>query len=76
MHARHNFRHHSWLDSTHGQVFGSLTWNPLDPLKVDLGGTLEHHDYSGRLFSPDWREPPDRDSSLRVSAGTAYRAPA
>ena len=67
----------SWLDSTHGQVFGSLTWNPLDPLKVDLGGTLEHHDYSGRLFSPRLalNYALDRDSSLRVSAGTAYRAP-
>ncbi len=49
------FRTGSWLDSTHGQVFGSLTWNRLHPLKVDLGGTLEHHDSAACSFPPDWR---------------------
>ncbi|MBV2265245.1 MAG: TonB-dependent receptor [Thauera sp.] len=78
-HARsaHLFGTTRWLDSTHGQVFGSLTWNPLDPLKIDLGGTLEHHDYSGRLFSPRlaFNYALDADSALRLSTGTAYRAP-
>lgn len=78
-HARslHLFGTTRWLDSTHGQVFGSLTWNPLDPLKIDLGGTLEHHDYSGRLFSPRlaFNYALDEDSALRLSTGTAYRAP-
>lgn len=78
-HARsaHLFGTTRWLDSTHGQVFGSLTWNPLDPLKIDLGGTLEHHDYSGRLISPRlaFNYALDADSALRLSTGTAYRAP-
>ncbi|WP_454457328.1 TonB-dependent receptor plug domain-containing protein [Thauera phenylacetica] len=78
-HARstHLFGTGQWLDSTHGQVFGSVTWNPLAPLKIDLGGTLEHHDYSGRLFSPRIaiNYAPDADSALRLSTGTAYRAP-
>lgn len=66
-----------WLKDTHGQVFGSLSWKPLDVLTVDLGGTLEHHDYSGRLFSPrlalNYTVGPD--AALRFSTGTAYRAP-
>ncbi|MBP6491174.1 MAG: TonB-dependent receptor plug domain-containing protein, partial [Thauera sp.] len=72
-HARstHLFGTGQWLDSTHGQVFGSVTWNPLAPLKIDLGGTLEHHDYSGRLFSPRIaiNYAPDADSALRLSTG-------
>lgn len=78
-HARstHLFGTGQWLDSTHGQVFGSLTWSPLEPLKIDLGGTLEHHDYSGSLFSPRLaiNYALDADSALRLSTGTAYRAP-
>lgn len=78
-HARstHLFGTGRWLDATHGQIFGSLTWNPLEPLKIDLGGTLEHHDYSGRLFSPRlaMNYALDADSALRLSTGTAYRAP-
>ncbi len=66
-----------WLDATHGQLFGNLEWQPLAALRINLGGTLEHHDYSGRLFSPRFAANYALDdfSALRLSAGRAYRAP-
>ncbi|MCK6407800.1 TonB-dependent receptor [Thauera sp.] len=66
-----------WLDDTHGQVFGSVSWKPLDALTVGLGGTLEYHDYSGQLFSPRLalNHALGADAALRFSTGTAYRAP-
>lgn len=63
--------------ANHGQLFGSVTWQPVAPLKVDLGGTLEYHDDSGRLFSPRLAAnyALGEASALRVSTGIAYRAP-
>ncbi len=59
------------------QLFSSITWNPLPELAVNLGGNLEDHYYSGRLFSPRlaliYSLAPR--SSIRFSTGSAYRAP-
>lgn len=61
----------------HAQVFGSLAWQPLEWLKIDAGGTLERHDYSGELFSPRLAVniALSPQSSLRLSGGMAYHAP-
>jgi len=59
------------------QVFGSVTWHPVRPLSVNLGGTFERHDYSGSLFSPRLalNFALTETSALRMSTGIAYRAP-
>jgi iron complex outermembrane receptor protein len=66
------------LSGTSSQLFGDLGWAPLERLKIDAGGTFEHHHYSGGLFSPrlaaNFALTPE--SALRLSAGIAYRAPA
>ena len=66
-----------WLDATHGQIFGSVEWRPIEALRLNLGGTFEDHHYNGGLFSPRFAANYmlDQTSALRVSAGTAYRAP-
>ena len=66
--------HGGWI-RPHGQVFGSLTWNPLDPLKIDLGGTLEHHDYkaAGCSAPPCVQLRPRRGLGPAPVHGTAYR---
>ena len=65
------------LAGTSSQLFGSVTWNPLAALKLDLGGTLEDHHYSGSTFSPrlavNYALTPE--SAVRASAGVSYRAP-
>lgn len=59
------------------QVFGSVNWTPLEPLSLNIGGTFEDHYYGGQLFSPrlaaNYSFSPF--SVLRLSTGTAYRAP-
>lgn len=63
--------------ATHWQMFGSLTWNPIERLSIDAGGTWEKHQYSGTLFSPRlaalYAISPEQ--SLRAAVGTSYRAP-
>ena len=58
-------------------TFGSLTWQATERLAVNMGGTFEHHDYSGEMFSPrlalNYALTPQ--SALRLSAGKSYRAP-
>lgn len=75
--SRHYFNTNKTIAATHWQTFGSLSWQPTDALLFNAGGTLERHDYSGTLFSPrlalNYRLSPH--SSLRLSSGTAYRAP-
>lgn len=65
------------LTATYWQTFGNLTWQATDALALNLGGTYEHHDYSGKLFSPrlaiNYALSPS--AGLRVSTGKAYRAP-
>lgn len=65
------------LSGTSSQLFGSVVWSPVERLKVDLGGTLEDHHYSGPLFSPrfalNYALTPE--SALRLSAGVSYRTP-
>lgn len=65
------------LSGTSSQLFGTLTWNPLAALKVDVGGTFEEHHYSGSTFSPrlamNYALTPE--SAVRASAGVSYRAP-
>ncbi|MBS0512649.1 MAG: TonB-dependent receptor [Proteobacteria bacterium] len=65
------------LYARHAQVFGSLTWQPIDWLKINAGGTFEQHDYSGEIFSPRLAVnlALSPQSSLRLSGGVAYRAP-
>lgn len=62
---------------TSSQLFGSVSWNPLAALKLDAGGTLEDHHYSGATFSPrvamNYALTPE--SAVRASAGVSYRAP-
>lgn len=75
-----SLRYFSTSDSQDGfnsQLFGSLTWQPTEPLKLDLGGHLENHDYSGTLFSPRIAAnySLSKDQSLRTSWGISYRAP-
>ena len=71
------FNTRSTLSGTSSQLFGSVVWSPLERLKVDLGGTLEDHHYSGSLFSPrfalNYALTPD--SALRLSGGVSYRTP-
>lgn len=71
------FNRSDTLEATYWQAFGSVTWQPLVPLRVNLGGTFEHHDYSGKLFSPRLaiNYALGVDSALRLSTGLAYRAP-
>ena len=65
------------LAGTSSQLFGTVTWNPLAALKLDFGGTLEDHHYSGSTFSPrmamNYALTPE--SAVRASAGVSYRAP-
>lgn len=65
------------LTATYWQTFGNLTWQATDALALNLGSTYEHHDYSGKLFSPrlaiNYALSPS--AGLRVSTGKAYRAP-
>ncbi|KAA3654421.1 MAG: TonB-dependent receptor [Proteobacteria bacterium] len=65
------------LTATYWQTFGNLTWQATDALALNLGGTYEHHDYSGKLFSPRvaLNLAVSPDTALRMSAGKAYRAP-
>lgn len=65
------------LTATYWQTFGNLTWQATDALALNLGGTYEHHDYSGKLFSPRvaLNLALNPDTALRVSTGKAYRAP-
>ena len=65
------------LTATYWQTFGNLTWQATDALALNLGGTYEQHDYSGKLFSPRvaLNLAVSPAASLRVSAGKAYRAP-
>lgn len=62
---------------TQWQVFGSLDWKPVNALSLNLGGTFEDHYYGGSLFSPRFAANYSFSpfSVLRLSAGTAYRAP-
>ncbi len=59
------------------QLFSSVTWNATEQLAINVGGNLEHHYYSGNLFSPrlavTYALAPRQ--SLRFSTGSAYRAP-
>lgn len=65
------------LRANYWHTFGSLTWRPLEPLSINIGGTYEQHDYSGKLFSPrlalNYAIAPN--SALRLSMGKSYRAP-
>ncbi len=65
------------LTATYWQSFGNLTWQATDALAINLGATYEHHDYSGKLFSPrlafNYALTPT--AGLRLSAGKAHRAP-
>ena len=65
------------LKGTSSQLFGTVTWNATDKLKLDVGGTLEDHHYSGTLFSPRLgvNYALSAESALRVSSGQSYRAP-
>lgn len=71
------FNSDATLSGTSSQLFGTLTWNPLAALKLDFGGTLEDHHYSGTSFSPrlamNYLLTPE--SAVRASAGLSYRAP-
>lgn len=62
---------------TQWQLFSSVTWKATEQLAVNLGGNLEHHYYSGNLFSPrlalTYALAPR--ASIRASTGYAYRAP-
>ena len=62
---------------TQWQVFSSLTWKPSERWAVNLGGNLEHHYFSGDLFSPRIavNYALDNHASLRASTGISYRAP-
>ena len=75
--ARDYFNTSGTLRATHAQVFGSVTWQPLDWIKVNAGGTFEQHHYSGDLFSPRLAVnlALTQESSLRLAGGVAYRAP-
>lgn len=59
------------------QAFGTLDWGFARDWRVQLGGMLEKHYNTGRLFSPrlafNHRLAPDH--SLRLSLGRGYRAP-
>ncbi len=65
------------FSGTQWELFGSTTWKPVEDLAINLGGTFEHHYVSGKLFSPrvavNYFLAPE--SVIRVSAGSAYRAP-
>lgn len=65
------------IDGTYWHTFGSLTWQATQQLAVNLGGTWEHHDYSGKLFSPRlaFNYALDEQSALRLSMGKSFRAP-
>ncbi|ATE62223.1 TonB-dependent receptor plug domain-containing protein [Thauera sinica] len=75
--SRDYFNTRGTLYARHAQVFGSLTWQPVEWLKINAGGTFEKHDYSGDLFSPRlaFNIALSQQSSLRLSGGVAYRAP-
>lgn len=62
---------------TQWQVFSSVTWKPAERWALNVGGNLEHHYFSGNLFSPRIavNYALDRHSSLRASTGISYRAP-
>lgn len=65
------------ITGTQWQTFASLTWKPIERLSLNAGGVLEHHHYSGAMFSPRLAANYALSalSSIRVSTGTAYRAP-
>ena len=71
------FNTDSTLSGTSSQLFGTVTWNPLAALKLDVGGTLEDHHYSGSTFSPRMamNYALTAESAVRASAGVSYRAP-
>jgi iron complex outermembrane receptor protein len=75
--SRSMFNTGGTISGISSQVFGSAVWSPVERLRVDLGGTLEHHHYSGSLFSPrlalGYALTPD--AALRLSAGVSYRTP-
>jgi iron complex outermembrane receptor protein len=59
------------------QLFGNLRWQPAAKWTVNLGGMLEKHYFTERLFSPRWAVNYALEPShvLRVSGGRGYRAP-
>lgn len=75
--SRYYFDDSNNAGGTQYQVFGNITWNPLPGLGLNLGGTWENHYSGGQLFSPraavNYAFTPF--SVLRLSTGTAYRAP-
>lgn len=75
--AQSMFNTRGTLSGTSSQLFGSVVWSPVERLKLDLGGTLENHHYSGSLFSPrfalNYALTPE--SALRLSGGVSYRTP-
>lgn len=77
LHSQRYFSQSPTQRATSWQTFGSLTWQPVDWLRVNAGGTFEHHDYSGKLFSPRLalNFAPTPDTAIRLSTGKAYRAP-
>lgn len=75
--SRRYFDTDKTLRSNYWHTFGSLTWRPVESLAVNIGGTYEHHDYSGKLFSPRlaFNYALGQTSALRLSMGKSYRAP-
>ncbi|MFT3760484.1 TonB-dependent receptor plug domain-containing protein [Thauera sp.] len=75
--SRSMFETGGTVSGVSSQVFGSVVWSPVERLRIDLGGTLEDHHYSGSLFSPrlalGYALTPD--SALRFSSGVSYRTP-
>ncbi len=75
--SRSMFNTGGTISGTSSQLFGSLVWAPSDRLRLDFGGTLEDHHYSGSLLSPrlalSYALTPD--STLRLSTGVSYRTP-
>ena len=65
------------IKGTSSQLFGTVTWNATDRLKLDVGGTLESHHYSDTLFSPrlGLNYALSSESAVRFSSGVSYRAP-
>jgi iron complex outermembrane receptor protein len=77
VHSPHHLGSSDASGGTQWQTFASLTYTPIEALANNLGGTFEHHYYGGSLFSPrlavNYSFGPF--SALRMSTGTAYRAP-
>ena len=65
------------VGGTQWQLFGNLRWKPAAKWTVNLGGMLEKHYFTDRMFSPRWAVNYALEPShvLRVSGGRGYRAP-